>query len=85
MKCYLITTRHESIFGKNWLMFWCNNNKGYTSDIRNADIYNIDKNNSDYPVLTSKEEAFKFKSYGDYYLSTETIETEFKEFHLIEK
>lgn len=85
MKCYLVTKRHDSIFGRNWLLFWGPNRSGYTSDIRNAGVYEIESNcKEDYPIVLSKTELRASKAYSDFYIPVEVIERDFRTFHLVE-
>ncbi|WP_061232439.1 hypothetical protein [Leptospira noguchii] len=87
IECYLITTRHKSIFGENWLLFWGPKRSGYTSDQKSAGIYNIDfKSKSlDYPICKTWDQYSKFKKrYGDFYVPVFEVKKKSKEFTLTE-
>lgn len=84
MKCYLVTNRHQGCFGKNWLLFWGPDNKGYSNDIRTAGIYEVDSKTADYPILTSKKATRAYDCYGDYYIPCSVLEKDFHQFNLIE-
>lgn len=82
---YIVCNKHIGMFGQNWLLFWRDNESGYTHDIRKAGIYNGTER-KEYPIANTFDEYIKYRDNKEdnFYLNIDVIKNKFKEFHLIE-